>query len=740
MQSGRFSTWGGLTDEAPRLRRIPVSRWLVWVTIATVALLTVGVAIRLAYVSWIDREPHFHDSFGRDGNGQPMQGGWQAFGGTWRVVNDSMQNISDDRGAKLMNGSSHWHNYVVEGDIQLLGEGGDAGFLIRASHEEVGVDSYHGYFAGLRDLDDTLILGRADYGWHEYEAIPVQPGVATRTWYHLKVLAYECTLVASAATAEGNLTIATFQDPSCLRNGEFGLQSYSTGALWRNVEVRPASKNDMEEMLHVRGPNPPEHANSWPGSPDTWSEQRFFEPMRRELQDHKADLNAISIANLRLLPPNLPSKVTVHGVVTLVSPILFVQDSTGGIAIHTAHTNMPVQIGDAVEARGDAELGSFSSILRNADVRLLWSHTPVPPVAVTASQAATGVFDAQYIETEGRLVSQQRTGGQSVELKLDEGSQSFVAIAEYPSIAQTLDTLKIGSRLRLRGICVTDRSFARGEMPFALLMRSVEDAEMIEPPPWWNTQHVVELIIGLLTLSLGLQFAYSSAKRSSLRAVIEERERLALEMHDTLSQSFAGLGFQLEGICGGIEQGSPMRTKLESTLDLVRFGHIEARRNIAALRPGNLEKMGLARALEEAARTIVLDGPIAIGTSVRGEPKQLPLRISDVVFRVGQEAIANAVRHARPGTIQLQLVYGRTSVKLTVRDDGDGFYPHDDNAGFGIRGMKRRAESVGASLRVRSSPGHGTSVSVRAMVPQTLLSSWWWRIMRMGSWRRLLHG
>ena len=157
------------------MKRVPFRRWLLWLTIASVALLILGVASRLAYVSWTEREPHFHDSFGRDGNGDPLQGGWQAFGGTWQVVNGAMQNISDDRGAKLMNGFTNWQNYVVEGDIQLLGEGGDAGFVIRASQEEVGVDSYHGYFAGLRDLDDTLILGRADYGWHEYEAIPVQP-------------------------------------------------------------------------------------------------------------------------------------------------------------------------------------------------------------------------------------------------------------------------------------------------------------------------------------------------------------------------------------------------------------------------------------------------------------------------------------------------------------------------------------------------------------------------------------
>ncbi|MDR3727085.1 MAG: histidine kinase [Terracidiphilus sp.] len=722
------------------MKREQVKRWLLWALAAAATLLTASAVGMLVHRSWTDLEPRFHDSFGRYGEGQSQKGGWQAFGGTWQVVNGAMQNISDDRGAKLMNGSTRWHNYIVEADIQLLGEGGDAGFVLRASQEEVGVDSYHGYFAGLRDLDDTLILGRADFGWHEYQAIPVQPGVYTGTWYHLKFLAYECSFAASSTTASGQVTTAVLQDPECIQKGRFGLQSYSTGAVWRNVEVRPASEDDLQAMLASRGKKAPEHEVSWPGISDQWSEQRYFEPMRRELQDHKTDLSALAIANLRLLAPNLPSNVTVHGVVTLVSPILFVQDSTGGVAINAVHTSKPVQIGDAVEVRGDAELHDFSSILRNADVRLLWSHTPVPPVSVTASQAATGVLDAQFIETEGRLVSEQRVGGRSLMLKLDEGSQSFVAIAEYSSLAEALNTFKKGSRLRLRGICVTDRQFARDEMPFALLMRSVEDVQMVEPPPWWNTEHVIELICGFIALSFGLHLLYVSIKRSQLRAVMEERERLALEMHDTLAQSFAGLGFQLETLSEEFDPGDPMRAQLESTVDLVRFGHTEARRNIAALRPGVLEQMGLAKALEHAARTIVQGGPITILLSVRGDQKQVPLRIADTLFRIGQEAVANAVRHARPRTIHLRLVYGRPSVKLTVRDDGDGFSPHEESTGFGIRGMKRRADSIGAAFRIRSSPGHGTSVAVRAMMPKTLLSSWWRRTMRWVRWRRWLHG
>ena len=714
--------------------------WLLWTATTALVLFSAGAVAWLAYAGWTQREPYFHDDFAGDANSHVHQGGWQAFGGTWQVVNGTMQNIADDRGAKLMNGNTHWHNYTVEADIQLLSETGDAGFVIRATQEEVGVDSYHGYFAGLRDLDDTLILGRADYGWHEFRAAPVHSGVYTSTWYHLKVIAYECTIAAQATAQDGSTTIVSVHDPHCIQDGRFGLQSYSTGAVWRNVELRPASESDLLAITGRQIPAGPNEPPLVPALTDLAEYQRDTAPIQRELRDYRTDLHALPIANLRLLAPNIPSHVTIHGVVTLVSPILYIQDSSGGIAIPQARTSRPIQIGDAVEASGDADLHDFSSVLRNASVRLLWSHTPVPPVAVTASQAATGAFDAQFIETEGRLVSQQGSGEKSVVLRLTEGNQSFLATAENPSPAEEPHGFEIGSRLRLRGISVTDRAFTHDEIPFALLMRSVEDAQVVAPPPWWSAQHVVELIFGILTLSFALQLLYVSFKRSRLRAVIEERERLAHEMHDTLAQSFAGLGFQLETLCEEAQPGTVMRTQLESTVDLVRFGHMEARRNIAALRPGHLEQMGLAKALEQAALTIIKGGPIAVRVFVRGDAKQIPLRIGDTLFRIGQEAIANAVRHGRPRTIQLRLVYGRYSVKLTIRDDGEGFSPQDENSGFGIRGMKRRADGIAASFRIRSSPGHGTSVAVRAMLPQTMLSSWWWQTMRRGKWRYSQHG
>lgn len=711
-----------------------------WSAVAVVVIVSGAAAVWFLSSRWQARNPYFQDNFSRSLTSQASHENWQAYGGTWQAADGVMRNVSDDRGAKLMNGNTRWHNYMISADVKLLGETGDAGFVIRASQEEVGVDAYHGYFAGLRDLDDTLILGRADYGWHEYRAIPVQSGLATDTWYHLQVIAYDCTIAVKATKADRESTVASVLDPNCIQEGRFGLQSYSTSAAWRNVQLTPATQSDLEAILDGQKPRTPDGPPLIPAVTDLQNYQRDWLPMRRELRGHQSDLNAVPIARLRLLAPDHPTPVTVQGVVTLVSPTLFVQDSSGGVAIPNPKTIAPVQIGDEVEASGDANLHDFSSVLRNASVRPLWSHATIPPVAVTAAQAATGAFEAQFIETEGRIESEQHTGRHTVVLRLHEGSQSFLAIADNPGPVEEPHGFQIGSRLRLRGICVTDRAYTGDELPFALLMRSVEDAQVIEPPPWWNTEHIAELVALLVLLSLGGHLLFVSVKRSQFRAVLEERERLAMEMHDTLAQSFAGLGFQLEALCDEAAPGSAMRAQLESTLDLVRFGHMEARRNIAALRPGNLEQLGLAEALKQAGHAMVRDGLISITLSEYGETKPIPMRLADPLFRIGQEAIANATRHGHPRHIDVRLAYSRSSVKLSVKDDGIGFAAPMESNGYGIRGMKRRAGTIGANLRIRSLPGHGTSVRVRAMLPKPLLNSWWRGFPGNFAWRQWLHG
>jgi len=215
---------------------------------------------------------------------------------------------------------------------------------------------------------------------------------------------------------------------------------------------------------------------------------------------------------------------------------------------------------------------------------------------------------------------------------------------------------------------------------------------------------------------------------------MEERERLAHEMHDTLAQNFAGLGFHLEGMRDDTSEENPLRPQLDWALDMVRDSHKEARRSVAALRPQALESVGLLKSLEQDARRMVGGGGIHISTSLSGTERKIPLSVSDTLLRIGQEAVANAVRHGQPDALQLAIDYQNTALQLTVRDNGRGFNPANGSAGFGIRGMKNRADSISADLEILSAPGEGAAVQVRVPIPPPFLHASWprfaWQALR----------
>jgi len=664
------------------------------------------------------------------------QDDWKEYGGTWQYVDGVMRNISDERGAKLMSGSVGWTNYSVEADVLLLGQYGDAGLILRASDEEQGVDAYHGYMAGLRDLDNALLLGRADYGWKEYVAKTIAPRVYAQQWYHLKFLAYGCDFAVATTTPSGETISAAVEDPGCLPAGRFGLKSYNTGAEWKNVVVRPATAQDLASM--TGGVTPPRaEPNAYPLGSIPAPYDRYFEPLQRDLEAHHSDINARTIDSLRLLPPDVSTQVTLHGVVTLTSPVLYVQDSTGGLAIPAAHIQAPVEIGDEIEAHGDAVPRDFSSVLEHADVRPLWSHTPVLPVAVTAYQASTGAFDAEYIEIEGVLQGKQDEEGNRHVLVLDDGSQSFRAIAVGEGPTAHFGNLKLRSRIRLRGICVVDPAYTKDQTSFAVLLPSLRDVEVLAGPPWWTTGHVLALIIGTLLLILSGFACYIQIERWRMRAVLKERERLAHDMHDTLAQSFAGLGFQLEAMQQELHEGGEVASQLKLARAMVRDSHEEARRSIAALRPDPLESAELLPALKScAARMINSNTAIQIETVCEGSERSIPLRTADALLHIGQEAITNAVRHAHPSHVRIMLMYAKNSVELVVADDGCGFHLSSGSAGFGTRGMQRRAAAIGAKLKLSSVAGRGTTVRVSASLPLSFPKALWRTVRMVQPWKR----
>jgi signal transduction histidine kinase len=214
-------------------------------------------------------------------------------------------------------------------------------------------------------------------------------------------------------------------------------------------------------------------------------------------------------------------------------------------------------------------------------------------------------------------------------------------------------------------------------------------------------------------------------------AVIEERTRLARELHDTLLQGFTGIALQIRAVRaryrtadpGAHGAAAPMLA-LDDLAGAAEATLSEARHAVWAMRapvPAGLPVgAGLGDRLERAARDLVGATPVKLDFAVAGEPRPLPPDAAEELERIGREAVSNAVRHAAPARIAVSLVYLPDVVRLTVRDDGRGFAGSGEDAAaaaagdghFGLVGMRERAARLGARLAITSAPGAGTTVVV----------------------------
>jgi hypothetical protein len=163
---------------------------------------------------------------------------WTSFGGRWEIVDGAVKSNSFERGAKLLAGSSHWSNYTLNTDIWFDGPAADMGVVIRTNDEAEGVDAYNGYFVGLRSLDGTLVLGRANYAWIEVLPVTIPGGIRPSNWYRLRVTAYGCHIASSVTNlATGQTAWIAFHENWCVKSGRFGLRTLNANAKWRNINI-----------------------------------------------------------------------------------------------------------------------------------------------------------------------------------------------------------------------------------------------------------------------------------------------------------------------------------------------------------------------------------------------------------------------------------------------------------------------------------------------------------------------
>ncbi|MFI5712567.1 sensor histidine kinase [Kribbella sp. NPDC051620] len=193
--------------------------------------------------------------------------------------------------------------------------------------------------------------------------------------------------------------------------------------------------------------------------------------------------------------------------------------------------------------------------------------------------------------------------------------------------------------------------------------------------------------------------------------VLDERQRMAREIHDTLAQGLTGIITQLQAA-----ENKPSR-HVEAAITLARESLNEARRSVHALRPGSLDSARLSDALADVAKRWTALHNIDVQVTTTGTTLPLPPDAELALLRTAQEALANVAKHAQASRVGLTLSYLENKIALDVRDDGKGFVAGevDGEGGFGLIAMRQRIEALDGCLQIESEPGAGTAIS--ASVP-----------------------
>jgi signal transduction histidine kinase len=441
---------------------------------------------------------------------------------------------------------------------------------------------------------------------------------------------------------------------------------------------------------------------------------------------------------LQFAPDAIPNhRVRVRGIVTHqeAGKSVFIRDGAQGLWLQTRETS-PLKPGDVVDAVGFEEMGRYSPVLEDVIYRKTGEAPPPRPLSITEEEALRGDHDADFITMEGQLLDSYQGGDDRI-LVLQSDRVVFNAHLACAGQRDHLPRIQNGSRLRLAGICLIEEVLGRNvdkvtPTVFRILLRSPADIVVLQRPSWWTLPRLLWALASLALVTTAVSaWVISLRRRVHLQtaiigkkiqreAVLEERHRVAREIHDTLAQSYSGIGFQIESVASQLPQDSGVRHRLEIAKQMVRHGQEEFRRSLANLRAQELERGELSEALGESGRQMTAGSGVAFQLSVHGTTRRLEETVENNLLRIGQECITNALRHARACCISIELSFEPGCVRMRVSDNGQGCdtqaLERNGHGHFGWRGIRERAEQIRAGIEIESGPGRGTSVLITVRV------------------------
>jgi signal transduction histidine kinase len=208
------------------------------------------------------------------------------------------------------------------------------------------------------------------------------------------------------------------------------------------------------------------------------------------------------------------------------------------------------------------------------------------------------------------------------------------------------------------------------------------------------------------------------SEQARLAAIEAERQRLARELHDSVTQSLYSLTLLSDGWRTMAEQG----TLANPAASFERLGDVgqqalkEMRLMIHQLRPSILEEVGLERGLQVRLEAVEMRANIEAHLKTSGDLETIPVEVEEQMFYIAQEALNNSLRHAQASEVNVQIQVAEDQLTLSIQDNGKGFDPNMDTAGMGLINMRQRATSIGGDLTILSEPGFGSTVTAHPSV------------------------
>jgi signal transduction histidine kinase len=443
-----------------------------------------------------------------------------------------------------------------------------------------------------------------------------------------------------------------------------------------------------------------------------------------------------SLSSLMQFNPqeSLSHRLRVRGVVTHaeLGEGFWLRDAQRGGRVRTRQKDH-LEVGAEVEVLGFLTRGGYTPVLEDAVFRKVGVCPPPLPARLTRAAQALE-HDADLVELDA-TIQEQWLALDGCRLALVDGTNAFSALLRLSGNTPTPRHWRPGSRVRVMGICAVNAGapgITTGTMEpetFELLLRSPADLRILQPPPWWTSEHISWVlgiaVVVLLLVVAGVDWNHRRRLReqalarmkseAEFAAVWNERNRMAREMHDTLAQGLGAISVHLELVKHQLPADSPARKSLEEVRQLARENLADARKSIWNLRSQVLENGDLATALGGVLHSLTGGTGVKSTLRVCGRPRRLAPVTENNLLRIGQEAITNAARHARAQRLEVALEFEERQVRLSVQDDGQGFNPADpppSEGGFGLVGMRERTEHLHGDFRLESAPAKGTKVQV----------------------------